>query len=62
MGSHSVVGFDVDTSAVDTCWVNLKKMEIDNVDPILCDVSRLDSAMAYGEQLLFCEDCCAVVL
>jgi predicted RNA methylase len=41
MGAYSVTGFDIDTDAIETCWVNLKKLEIENVDIVQCSVPTL---------------------
>jgi predicted RNA methylase len=42
MGATSVLSIDVDEQALETAWVNLKKMEIDNVDLAMMDVQSLN--------------------
>jgi putative methylase len=46
MKCDSVVGIELDTEALDSCWVNLKKMEIDNIELINADVRHVN--FAYG--------------
>lgn len=40
----TVVGFDIDESALETCWINLRKLEIDNVDLIHSDLHSISFA------------------
>lgn len=40
MGAAQVVGFDVDEDALDLAWVNMKKLEIDNLDLVQCDLNE----------------------
>ena len=35
------IGFDVDEDALDSAWVNCKKLEIDSIDFILSDIQTL---------------------
>jgi predicted RNA methylase len=42
MGATSVLSLDVDQDALDCAWVNLKKMEIENVDLVMMDVQSLN--------------------
>ena len=42
MGATSVLSIDVDEEALDTAWINLKKMEIENVDLAMMDVQSLN--------------------
>ena len=49
MGSSNVIGFDIDSSALETCWVNMHKLEIENIDMIQTDVSSI--RLAYGIKL-----------
>lgn len=42
MGATSVLSIDVDEEALDTAWVNLKKMEIENVDLAMMDIQSLN--------------------
>lgn len=39
MGASHVVGIDVDQDALDLAWVNMKKLEIENLDLIKCDLN-----------------------
>lgn len=39
MGAHHIVGVDCDQDALDLAWVNMKKLEIDNLDLIKCDLN-----------------------
>ena len=39
MGAHHVVGVDCDQDALDLAWVNMKKLEIENLDLIKCDLN-----------------------
>lgn len=47
MGAASVTGFDVDQDALDTCWVNLQKLEIDNVDLVQTDIQSVNLAFDF---------------
>ena len=39
MGAHHIVGVDVDQDALDLAWVNMNKLEIENLDLIKCDLN-----------------------
>ena len=41
MGSSHITSFEVDQEALDIAWVNLKKLEIDNVDLVQIDIQSL---------------------
>ena len=47
MGSANITGFDVDEDALETCWVNLRKMEIGNVDLIQSDIQSIQLANSF---------------
>lgn len=49
MGASHVVGIDVDQDALDLAWVNMKKLEIENLDLIKCDLNGglLKSSMSF---------------
>jgi predicted RNA methylase len=41
MGCANVIGVDVDSDALDTCWVNIHKLDIQNVDIIQSDIQTI---------------------
>lgn len=47
MGTYTVTGFEVDADAIETCWVNLQKMEVGNVDVIQTDVQSINLSTAF---------------
>ena len=57
MGAHHIVGVDVDQDALDLAWVNMKKLEIENLDLIKCD---LNGGLLKSSKLEWCIDIVAV--
>lgn len=51
LGAGSVVGFDVDPEALETCRSNAEEFEVDNLELVKCDVSRLsEESMGLGKK------------
>ncbi len=51
LGAGAVVGFDVDPEALEICRNNAEEFEVDNLDLVKCDVSRLsEEPMSFGKK------------
>ena len=48
MGAYSVLGVDIDQNALDTAWINLKKLEIESVDLLLSNVVTTQFSLGYN--------------
>lgn len=49
LGCNYVVGFDIDSDALELAKKNLEEVGVDAVELIQCDVSNIDSAIARGD-------------
>jgi hypothetical protein len=47
LGSAAVTGFEVDEDAIDSAWVNCKKLEIDSIDFVLTDMQCLHLSRGF---------------
>ena len=55
MGAHHVVGIDVDQDALDLAWVNMKKLDIENLDLIKCDIN---GGVMKASKYMYKKYCC----
>jgi rRNA N6-adenosine-methyltransferase METTL5 len=54
MGAATVCSIDVDTDALECAWVNLKKMEVENVDLVQADVQTLQLQLEKKYDTMIC--------
>ena len=47
LGATHVIGFDIDQDALDTCWVNLRKLDITNIDLIHTSIPSLQLTQKF---------------